>query len=120
MNLKFDSKNPYRNLAKNLRKMVLAKTDVEQELKTLEKYAKTQCSSVFLLSHPSIKFFEVEVNGVSDEEDYFDFSLNPWEQLRTEFLHAMTVRDRRERDVALSKSVAWFYSTERSEDWVKD
>ena len=39
MNLKFDSKNPYRNLAKNLRKMVLTKTDVEQELKTLEKYA---------------------------------------------------------------------------------
>ena len=119
MNLKFDSKNPYRNLAKNLRKMVLAKTDVEQELKTLEKYAKTQCSSVFLLSHPSIKFFDVDVNGVSDEEDHFDFSLNPWEQLRTEFLHAMT-RDRRERDVVLSKSVAWFYNTERSEDWARD
>ena len=76
MNLKFESKNPYRNLAKNLRKMVLTKTDVEQELKTLEKYAKTQCSSVFLLSHPSIKFFDVDVNGVSDEEDHFDFSLN--------------------------------------------
>ena len=120
MNLKFDSKNPYRNLAKNLRKMVLAKTDVEQELKTLEKYAKTQCSSVFLLSHPSIKFFDVDVNGMSDEEDHFDFSLNPWEQLRTEFLHAMTVRDRRERDVAISKAVSWFYSIERSGDWVKN
>ncbi len=119
MKLKFDSKNPYRNLAKNLRKLVLAKTDVEQELKTLEKYAKTQCSSVFLLSHPSIKFFDVDVNGVSDKECHFDFSLNPWEQLRTEFLHAMT-RDRRERNVVLSKSVAWFYNTERSEDWARD
>lgn len=120
MNLKFDSKNPYRNLAKNLRKMVLVKTEVEQELKTLEKYAKTQCSSVFLLSHPSIKFFEVDVNGMSDKEDHSQFSLNPWEQLRTEFLHAMTVRDRRERDVAISKAVSWFYSIERSGDWVKN
>ena len=120
MNLKFDSKNPYRNLAKNLRKMVLAKTEVEQELKTLEKYAETQCSSVFLFSHPSIKFFDVDVNGVSDGKDHSEFAMNPWEQLRTEFLHAMTVRDRRERDVAISKAVSWFYSIERSGDWVKN
>ena len=120
MNLKFDSKNPYRNLAKNLRKMVLTKTDVEQELRTLEKYAKTQCSNVILLSHPSIKFFDVDADGVSDKEDHSEFSMNPWEQLRTEFLHAMSVRDRRERQLAISKAVAWFYSTERSEDWVKN
>jgi len=32
----------------------------------------------------------------------------------------MTVRDRRERDVAISKAVSWFYSIERSGDWVKN
>lgn len=118
MKLKFDSKNPYRNLIKNIRKLILSKTeDVEKEFLLLETYAQTQCTTNHLYKHPSIKFFNIDVNSVPDEEDHSDFTKNPWEQVRTEFLHAMTC-NHDEQTKLLSKSLMWFYIIPRTEDWV--
>ena len=117
MKLKFDSKNPYRNLIKNLRRLVLTKTDMEYEFSVLEAYAQTQCSTSYIYSHPSIKFFNIDAKTASAKKDQTAFVKNPWEQVRTEFLHAMTC-DRRERDKIISKSLAWFYYTPRTEDWI--
>ena len=117
MKLKFDSKNPYRNLIKNLRRLVLAKTDMEYEFSVLETYAQTQCSTSHIYSHPSIKFFNVDAKTASAKKNQKDFEINPWEEVRTEFLRAMTC-DRRERYEIISKSLAWFYYTPRTEDWI--
>ena len=117
--MKFDSKNPYRNLIKNLRKIIKSE-DVEQkekDLNNLSAYAQTQCLYTFLLSNPALKFFNIDVESVSDKKDPSDFVLNPWELVRTEFLNSMT-RDRRERDIAISKSLMWFDVTPRTADWL--
>ena len=97
--MKFDSKNPYRNLIKNLRRIIKNNNNIEQKEKDLNNlcsYAQTHCSCTFLLSDPALKFFDIDVGSVPDKRDHSDFVLNPWEQVRTEFLNSMT-RDRRER-----------------------
>ena len=118
--MKFDSKNPYRNLIKNLRKIIKSE-DVEQkekDLNNLSAYAQTQCLYTFLLSNPALKFFNIDDKNIFDKKkDHSDFKLNPWEMVRTEFLNAMT-RDRRERDIAISKSLMWFDVTPRTTDWL--
>ena len=117
--MKFDSKNPYRNLIKNLRR-VIKNDNIEQKEKDLNnlcKYAQTHCSYTFLLSNPALKFFNIDVESVSDKKDPSDFVLNPWELVSTEFLNSMT-RDRRERDIAISKSLMWFDVTPRTADWL--
>ena len=61
----------------------------------------------------SFQIFRIQTKPKS----YSDFKLNPWEMVRTEFLNAMT-RDRRERDIAISKSLMWFDVTPRTTDWL--
>ena len=117
--MKFNSKNPYKNLIKNLKK-VIKNNNIEQrekDLNNLYAYAQTYCSYTFLLSDPTLKFFDIDVESVPDKRDHSDFVLNPWELVRTEFLNSMTC-DRRERDIAISKSLMWFDVTPRTEDWI--
>ena len=117
--MKFNLRNPYRNLIKHLQN-IIKNDNIEQREKDLNKlyiYAQIQCSYTFLLSHPSLKFFDIDARNMSDKKDPSDFALNPWELVRTEFLCAMT-RDRRERDIAISKTLMWFAITPRTRDWL--
>ena len=77
-----------------------------------EKYIKDVDPSLYLYSHPHLKFFN------DDTECHNDYSRNPWEVLRTEFLHAMTRYPN--IDVrGLSVSYAWFCTNQRVQDWLK-
>ena len=115
--MKFDSKNPYQNLIKNLRSTI-KNNNIEQREEDLNKlcvYAKTQCLYTFLLSDPAFKF--LDIRSMSDKKNHSDFVLNPWELVRMEFLRSM-ISDRRERDIAISKSLMWFDVTPRTRDWL--
>jgi len=120
MKLYFDSKNPYRNLEKNLRRCVQNKKYDDAVLSILLDYAQTKCLTTHLHMHPSIKFFQVDVNSVpADQIDSGNYLLNPWEILRTEFVHAMNCSIK-ERNIYISKSIAWFLTVERVQDWIVD
>ena len=97
-------------------KILIYKEDEFEKIELLiniEKYIKDVNPSLYLYSHPYLKFFE------DDTECHSDYSRNPWELLRTEFLHVMSSYPKiNMRD--LSISYAWFCNNQRLQDWVKN
>ena len=114
MKLRFHHKNKYKNFTKNLYKVIKHENKIHQSkcFEILEKYIKDVDPSLYLYSHPYLKFFD------DDTECRNDYSRNPWEMLRTEFLNAMT----RYPDInvrGLCVSYAWFCTNQRVQDWLK-
>lgn len=109
--------NPYFVFQKTLKWVVSEKKYLEKTLETLESFAKDKCTKDYIYSHPSIKFFSVSTDKKSDGESYNDYSLNPWEQLRQEFLHSLSL-SKNEMIYKLEKAVSWFDTIQRPQDWL--
>jgi len=120
MKFYLDSRNPYRNFIKNVRKIhsLNSLTLMERSSLYVELYKKLsdKFDKRFLVSHPSNKFFQ--------NEDNADKLRNPYLTFQIQFEHALQRFSETEFHGAFCKEVstelAFLCLTPRREDWLYD
>ena len=126
MRFKMTSKNPFRNFARNLRRIVISDyTDEEKD--TLfhdlwyELSPKLSETEVFLNSSPAFSsrcehwnYIENNVESIRPVTN----SKNPYLRIKREFEKAMASKSKELFVRSVSKSLMWFYATPYRDDWV--
>ena len=126
MRFKMTSKNPFRNFARNLRRIVISDyTDEEKD--TLfhdlwyELSPKLSETEVFLNSSPAFSsrcehwnYIENNVESIRPVTN----SKNPYLRLKQEFADSMAYESKELFVRSVSKSLMWFQVTPHKDDWV--
>jgi|TARA_B110000977_G_C10803055_1_gene387102 hypothetical protein len=123
MFFKLTNRNPYRDLVRNARTVVISKlTDKEKavELRSLYSLLKSRLkeNETQLNQHPTFSKSVIFWNNVDMASIRpLKTSKNPWLNFKRSLETALSGPD----DLlatAVSKELGWFYSTHRAEDWL--
>ena len=126
MFLKMNRKNPFRNLVRNARRILISDysnedkallfkelyTELRESLKENEYYLNTQPAYSRRCIHWNQSDFE-SIRPVKNLS-------NPWLRFKREFEHALTNDNFCEIVRSVSVALGWFYSNDYLDDWVVD
>ena len=126
MKFKFVSRNAFRDLARNLRRIVISKANAEEkdeQFRRLYEQLKPQLrENTRLLNNQTAFSSSCQHWNQLDSRLYKPVknAKNPWLTLKREFEQALKTTNNEELGTRVSKSVAWFYNTPYLDYWVVD
>tara|TARA_Y100000114_G_C11556128_1_gene229575 strand:+ start:68 stop:451 length:384 start_codon:yes stop_codon:yes gene_type:complete len=126
MKFKFVSRNAFRDLARNLRRIVISKANAEEkdeQFRRLYEQLKPQLrENTRLLNNQTAFSSRCQHWNQLDSRLYKPVKnvKNPWLTLKREFEQALKTTNNEELGTRVSKSVAWFYNTPYLDYWVVD
>ena len=126
MKFKFVSRNPYRDLARNLRRISISTASVDEKADSLRKLNEVlkpllKENSRFLNKQTA---FSSRCQHWNQRTAYVSQPVknpkNPWLALKREFQDAVNTQNNKELARAVSCSLAWFYSNPHISYWVAE
>ncbi len=126
MKFKFVSRNPYRDLARNLRRITVSKTSDDEKANSLRKLNEMlkpllKENTRFLNNQSA---FSSRCQHWNQRQAYVSQPVknlkNPWLTLKREFQNAVNTQDNQGLAKAVSCSLAWFYANPHISYWVTE
>ena len=126
MKFKFVSRNPYRDLARNLRRITVSKTSDDEKANSLRKLNEMlkpllKENTRFLNNQSA---FSSRCQHWNQRQAYVSQPVknpnNPWLTLKREFQSAVNTQDNQGLAKAVSCSLAWFYANPHISYWVTE
>jgi hypothetical protein len=127
MSFKFTARNPYRDLLRNVRKIVVnnsSATEKYNQLKQLysqlkpkllenERYLNSQAA----FAQRCVHWNQTDVTSIKPVSNL----KNPWLRFKREFEQALHAEQSNEQKlVYITTALAWFYVDDNKEDWIVD
>ena len=126
MKFNFVSRNPYRDLARNLRRITVSKTSDDEKANSLRKLNEMlkpllKENTRFLNNQSA---FSSRCQHWNQRQAYVSQPVknlkNPWLTLKREFQSAVNTQDNQGLAKAVSCSLAWFYANPHISYWVTE
>jgi hypothetical protein len=127
MFFKLTARNPYRDLIRNVRRIIVSPSSNAEKLVSFkelytvlkpkllenERYLNTQAAFAQRCEHWNQRDV-VSIKPVTNQN-------NPWLQFKREFEQAITAEDSYEQRIkTITIALAWFYTNEYKDDWIAD